>query len=1040
MAWTDKQKQAIDSREGNFLVSAGAGSGKTAVLTQRITDIIASKQAKISEFLVLTFSNKAAHEMKTRIRKSLKKNGMDEESEQVELADITTFDAYARRIVIKYSDKLGIDPNFNVIDETYLETLKRHFLDEIIEEGLSNQRIKKTFERFSIKNCDNIIDLVMKLQKFADKYGDRLALYESLIKRVTNKEWVDVCLNELYSNINFHIHECLNLIDQYQNDDAAEADRAIIAPFADLKTYDAFYKLSSQTPVKFKIFKGDAKLDSFTNSVRQNVKDEFRSYLNLAKSLGDSNNQRARLGEMSDDIISIIVLSRNLDDQINLFKGNASAWTFADVFSFACRAVRDKEIREEIASKYKFIMVDEYQDTNMLQENFIKAIARNNVFAVGDIKQSIYRFRNAEPSIFAGKFEAYGKNIGGTLIKLQDNFRSRKEVVDDINSIFSGCMSDELGSVDYAKGHSFNWGNKDAYGSTCSEEHNCEILLYSDHDKKSQLNDQEREAMVIANDIISKLENHYQVLGSDGKMRDCRPSDFAILISRKTNFPVYKKIFAECKIPLAASDDNNISLSNVSMALISFIRLFGCVDGETDELKNAEKFYYVSLMRSYVCNKSDKDIFDSIKSGAYRISPVFEMIRKNRDRLTTLSVKDAVSEMLHMLPFVDNLKYVGDVTTNYEVLKAVVNTAANIDAIGGSMLDLLQYFDDLDEYGLKLSVKESGDSGDGVQLMSVHASKGLEFPIIYCPDLARKTNKDECKGGFLIDDVYGMALPKTKCDEYSLNMLHYLISQRVGAEAISEFLRLFYVGLTRAKEKIILVLKKHEDFDYTKITNISLLKTSCSTDKNGEEVVKTSVLNADSFEKFLAISEKKIKTVDVIVTKPKELSAQSVVVEDSPAPIFRTIKVLPIIKDRKKASKTSVEPIDEGALAYGTRLHRLLEIVDFNTKDTSFITNDKEKTIIDKVLSLPVFDDVADAKVYHEYAFFDEEENIHGSIDLLMVYKDHAYIIDFKTKHIDDPAYLKQLSIYKNFVEKKFGLRAHTGLLSIIGAEFKSVE
>ncbi len=1040
MAWTDKQKQAIDSREGNFLVSAGAGSGKTAVLTQRITDIIASKKAKISEFLVLTFSNKAAHEMKTRIRKSLKKNGMNEEAEQVELADITTFDAYARRIAIKYSDKFGIDPNFNVIDQTYLETIKRRCLDEIIEAGLSNPPIKQTFERLSIKNCDNIIDLVMNLQKFADKYEDRAALYSSLINRVTNKEWVDACLNELYLNINFHIHECLNLIDQYQNDDAAKADREIIAQFADLKTYDAFYSLSCQSPIKFKIFRGDAKLDGFTSSVRQNVKDEFKYYINLANCLGDSSNQRARLAEMSEDIVSIVVLSTTLDAQINLFKRDTSAWTFSDVFSFACRAVKNKEIRQEIASKYKFIMVDEYQDTNMLQENFINAIARNNVFAVGDIKQSIYRFRNAEPSIFARKFETYGQNKGGTLIKLQDNFRSRKEVVDDINSIFSGCMSDELGSVDYAKGHSFNWGNKDAYGSTCSDEHNCEILSYNDIDKKSQLNDQEREAMVIANDIISKLENHYQVLGSDGNMRDCTPSDFAILISRKTNFQVYKKIFAESKIPLAVSDDSDISLSNVSMALISFIRLFGCVDGETDDLKNAEKFYYVSLMRSYVCNKTDKEIFDSIKSGAYKISPVFEIVRKNRDRLNALSVKNAVSEMLHMLPFVDNLKYIGDVTANYEVLKSVVNTAASIDAIGGTMSDLFAYFDDLEEYGLKLSVKESGDSGDGVQLMSIHASKGLEFPIIYCPDLARKTNKDECKGGFLIDDVYGMALPKTKCDEYSSNMLHYLISQRVGAEAISEFLRLFYVGLTRAKEKIILVLKKHNDFEYTKITNISLLKTSHSTIENGEEEIKTSVLNADSFEKFLAISEKKIKTVDVIVTKPKELSVQSVEVEEVPAPTFKSIKIDPIVKERKKASKTTIEPIDEGALAYGTRLHRLLEVVDFKTKDTSFITNDKERGIIDKVLSLSIFDDVADARIYHEYAFFDEEENIHGSIDLLLIYKDYAYIIDFKAKHIDDPAYLKQLSTYKNFVEKKFGLRAHTILLSIIGAEFKSVE
>jgi len=685
-------------------------------------------------------------------------------------------------------------------------------------------------------------------------------------------------------------------------------------------------------------------------------------------------------------------------------------------------------------------MLDEYQDTNQLQEDFISAIANDNVFAVGDIKQSIYRFRNAEPSIFSGKFDMYGSGEGGTLIKLQDNFRSRKEVVDDINNLFGACMSSKLGSVDYSNGHCFNWGNKDLYGSTCSDEHNLDWIIYDDPDEKSHLTDPEREAMVIANDVISKVESHYQVLGANKEMRDCTPSDFAILISRKSHFDAFKRVFAEAKIPLAVSEDSDLSMDDVSMTFVSLLRLFNSIDGVEKYDPDIEKFSYVSLMRSYVFSKTDKEIFESVKSGAYKVSELFETVRENRNRLYTMSVKDATIEMLHMFPFVDNLKKIGDVKDNYEKLRAIVNVAANIDSIGGSFPEFVKYFDDLDEYELKMKVKSSGSGGSGVQLMSIHASKGLEFPIIYCPDLARKVNTDDSKGAFTINDSFGLALPKTKSDEYPKNMLHYLASQQDGAEAINEFLRLFYVDLTRAKEKIILVSKKRKDFKYERVNDWQILKVTKKIDENGEEVHKTSISNADSFEKFMAIANQPVRTLDVVVKKPGELQIGAVEVEDVPAPEFRTIKVDAVVKERKKASKTSVEPIDEGALAYGTRLHRILEVVDFKTKDTSFITSDKEKSVIDKVLSLPIFDDVEKAKVYHEYSFYDSDENIHGSIDLLLVYEDHAYIIDYKTRHIDDPAYEKQLGIYKSYVERKFGLCTHTGLLSIIGAEFKSVE
>ncbi|MCQ2772059.1 MAG: UvrD-helicase domain-containing protein, partial [Bacilli bacterium] len=1047
MAWTKAQQQAIDSRAGNFLVSAGAGSGKTAVLTERIAQIIASKEAKISEFLVLTFSNKAAHEMKSRIRDKLATMGLTEASEEVERADITTFDAYARRLVVKYHDKVvlpftdgqsfnSIREDFDIIDENYLSIIKHEILEQRLPSFLEQYGpAKEMFKEYCIKDYRILIDLILKVQALVDKYPNRDSVYEALVSVAVDDGFIDDSLKTLYDTINAHLKAAEDLTSLYPDGDLSYADGEFIRGSIDLVNYDNLYTLFKERKENKQGFKRLSKTvttDEVTKSYREIVKKNYNSYVDLVLDLGDSESQRARLKSFEPYIQGLVALSIMLDKEVLLVKYSSSSWTFGDVFSMACQLVKQDEIRNQLSSQYKFIMVDEYQDTNQMQEDFIQAIASDNVFAVGDIKQSIYRFRNAEPSIFRDKFNKYDKGDGGTLIRLQDNFRSRKEVVDDINRIFGNCMSDELGGVDYRNGHNFNWGNKALYESTCSDEHNIEIIRYEDLDKNAHRNQDEREAMVIANDIIAKIESGYEVMGKGG-MRPCTPSDFAILISRKSHFDIYKKVFSEAKIPLAVSSDSDLSSEDILMAFKSLLGLVYYVDKDDEISANRLKFSYVSLMRSYLLSLTDEEIYHSIKGGSYLTSDLVTKIKFLKPQLMKLSIHDATDELLHFLPFVDDLPKVGNIIANFEKIKSVLDIAKSLDKTSGNIEDFYIYLEDLDRYDLKIKVKESGESGEGVQLMSVHASKGLEFPIIYCPDLARRVNKSEASGAFLVDDEYGIALPRAKSNETPTSMLHYLISQRVGAEAQNEFLRLFYVDLTRAKEKIILVTKKDDSVQYDKVNSWEVLKTKTTTKDDGTVSIKASVRSADSFIQFMTIANiHDIRIRDVGVNKPHELLLGGGVVEPVSAPIFKNIEVKPIIKERRKASKTTLNPVDEGALAYGTRLHRLMELVDLKTKDVSFIKSEKERAIIDNALNVDGFPNVDNARIYHEYAFFDKELNIHGSIDLLLIYEDHAFVIDYKTRHIDDPEYAKQLGVYKAFVERTVELPCKTALLSIL--------
>ena len=316
----------------------------------------------------------------------------------------------------------------------------------------------------------------------------------------------------------------------------------------------------------------------------------------------------------------IISLAEKVEKRVDSYKYKYQAFEFIDINRFAITLVEKfKDIREEVKSKYKMIMIDEYQDTKDIQEKFISYIQNNNVYCVGDIKQSIYAFRNAKCDIFQNKYELYKNNPNvGTAIDLNSNFRSRKEVLEDINLIFKNIMTLDVGGANYLKEHIIEYGNKKYLNDVCETQNN-HLEIYVDETNSSY-----SEMEIIAQDIVNKINNKYQVCDRNDdnlKLRDCRFEDFAIIIDRGTRFDDYARVLQSYKIPVHIEQDKDLK-ENSLVLLLKEILIFTLYLKENKPSDKLFKHAFVSIARSFAFSYSDQKIYHIIKNDLIITDPL----------------------------------------------------------------------------------------------------------------------------------------------------------------------------------------------------------------------------------------------------------------------------------------------------------------------------------------------------------------------------------------------------------------------------------
>ena len=1035
--WTKEQEEAIVKSGSNIIVSAGAGSGKTAVLSERVINKI-QNGIHVNELLILTFTRAAADEMKDRIRKKIGKiPEFKDELTLLSSAYITTFDSFALSVVKKYHYLLNISSNIAITDESIVKLEQKKILDNIFEELYKekNENFINLIKKYCIKNDKSLKSNILSLCNKISDYIDR-------------DEFIDNVINNFYEEEN--VNNLLTKYKEFIND----KKKAIMLELDNMNMYfDYDYCMSLQNSC-LGILKANIdelhlyesiKLPSAPRGSEEEAKE---AKANLKKLIDDliSYGNYGTLEDIKNDILSsketvitILEIVKSYLNEVEKYKKENNIYTFSDISRLSIKILKENEsVRNELKYSFKEIMIDEYQDTNDVQDIFISMIANNNVYMVGDIKQSIYRFRGSNPNIFKEKYSNYSKNIGGYKIDLIKNFRSRYEVLDNINKVFDLIMDSSLGSAEYRETHEMVYGNT-AYDSEKINDFNYdfEVLEYMNNKKETGFDNSEVEIFMIAKDIKDKMKNKLKVFDKEtSKLRDATYNDFVIILDRSKYFDSFKKIFEYLDIPLTILKDGKLNASTDIYLIKNIVDLI--IHINDNNLNEDFKYDFVSIARSFLYEYTDENIFDIINSKNYKETTIY----KDFSSIENINIKtsnEIFNDILDITDFYNKLYKIGDYENTNVRLETISKLSSSLSNLGLSIIDFRDYLNDIIENNEDIKYTTFSSNSDSVKILTIHKSKGLEYPVCYFADLDHEFNTSELKDKFICDKNYGLIVP-SNMEDITTSVIKELYKKDFIKEEISEKIRLFYVALTRAREKMIIVLPEKETKKLEKNENGVI-----------EEIRRLSFSKLSDFmygvKDYL---DKYFKTIDITklgLTKDYQYN-KTINIKDN-TNIKDDINVEEInikndIAEEKHFSKeTNVLSTKEEIkmMKYGTRIHEYLELIDYKNPNLSLIKDTFIKDKIEKFLNNDLLKNIKDSNIYHEYEFYYEKDNInyHGIIDLMLEYDEHIDIIDFKLKSITDDNYKSQLYGYKNYIENITNKKVNTYLYSILNEKIESI-
>lgn len=1033
--WTDEQWNAIYDKGHNIIVSAGAGSGKTAVLSERVIENLKSGMS-IKEVLLLTFTKAASLEMKTRIRNKIKKNpSLSKELSLIDEAYITTFDSFALSIVKKYHYILNISPNVSIIDGSLIRIKKKEILTNIFDKYYENRNEKflKLISDFCIKDDKEIFDSVLSIYSKIDLKYNKNEYLDNYINEYFNIDRINNDIKDYEKLLMSKFEELDYLIEDmsyYIDSDYITNLRLIISNLMHSKTYDEIVSnLSVEIP---RLPKGS------TDEVKEK-KELINDVIKNIKSLCTYKNRE----EIMSSILStkdykevIIDILKDFDEYVMAYKYENDIYEFTDIANLAIKLVKENvSVKEELKSSFKEIMIDEYQDTNDLQEILINMISNNNVYMVGDIKQSIYRFRNANPDIFKEKYNKYSNHIGGEKIDLNKNFRSREEVLNNINLLFNKVMDESIGGADYIKSHQMIFGNK-SYIKKGKTLQNYDFELYSYmYDKKSEYSKEEIETFIIAKDILSKVKGNYQIFDKDTSvLRNAEYSDFVILMDRTTNFDLYKKIFLYLGIPLELYKDETMNEDTDIIVLNNLIKF--TIKLDTGVYDKELEYLFTSVMRSFLCESTDEKIFDTIKNKTILTSPLANKVRKIK--LNNKSSYEIINDLINEFDFYNKLITIGNESASSVKLNSILSNAKTTSSIGYDINSFSEYLDNVIKE--KIDIKYTIHSGvsNSVKIMTIHKSKGLEFPICYFSGLYKPFNISDIKEKFTYSNKYGIITPYF--DEGVAETIYkHLLKNDYLKEEISEKIRLFYVALTRAKEKMILVMPYEEIVNGKESDLVSSVVRSKY--KSLLDIVTSTLVSLTKYVTVIDYNKSGItKDYSLLIKKDfksgiekstEVLNVNELLVENETL----------IDKHYSKENNKLITSDVKKNMKFGKYVHEVLEYFDLKKKDYSYIKDEFIKNKIISFSNLPIFDNVNEANIFHEYEFIYTLNNTkyHGVIDLMLEYPSHIDIIDYKLSDVTDINYISQLNGYKEYISSITKKPVNVYLYSIINEKISSL-
>ncbi|MDN7241500.1 helicase-exonuclease AddAB subunit AddA [Planococcus sp. N028] len=873
--WTDEQWQAIWAKGQDMLVSAAAGSGKTAVLINRMIEKVLAEENPISvdELLVVTFTNASAAEMRQRMSNALEKavaENPDSKHLRMQLrlinkAQISTLHSFCLQVVKQYAYLLEIDPGFRIANETEAALLRDDVMEAVLEaayEGEGADEVYRLADSFTSDRNDQAMEvLISKLYDYSrvHPHPDRWLKQVPALYDVPLGASIDSLpfIGGLKLTIRHALEEALQLTTEgYQiamepegpamltatfEMDAAVIDTAIQALE---ESWENVYSLAkSFTWAKAATIRKDScdpglaeEAKAKRNQVKKIVNDIFDSYfVRTPKRLLDE------MREMAPLMKTLVRLTQAFADQYKALKIDRALVDFSDLEHYALQILSDEgkpsAIAFEYRDRFKEVLVDEYQDTNMLQETILNLVKSGdeetgNLFMVGDVKQSIYRFRLAEPMLFLGKYSRFTKEAEqtGLRIDLNANFRSRKEVLDGTNYIFAQIMGERVGEIDYDEAAALK-----ALAPYPEQDIPIELTLIHEPESEEEqvvdddLEKSQWEARYIAEKIRELMEQETLVYDPWKKaQRKLEYSDIVVLMRSMTWSGDFVDEFKAAGIPLYAELTGGYFDALEVMIMMNTLRV---IDNPYQDIP------LVSVLRAPFIGLAENELaeirlaapqasfYDAVKTfirGGTGIDPAAaEKLQRFVVQLEdwrNMARRGSLAELIWQV-YLD--------TNYYEMVGAMSNgkqRQANLRALHDRALEyektsfrglfrFLRFIDRMRERGDDLGTAKSlSEKENVVRLMTVHKSKGLEFPVVFFAGLGRSFNEMDFKKSYLLDQDYGLAVkavnPETRIEYTSLPFL--AVKEVKELQMKAEEMRVLYVAMTRAKERLFLTASVKE--------------------------------------------------------------------------------------------------------------------------------------------------------------------------------------------------------------------------------------
>lgn len=851
--WTNEQQQAISLRDHNILVSAAAGSGKTAVLVERIKQLIIDDKVGLDRFLIVTFTKAAASEMKEKLLKAITKEIKDNPGnstflrKQIDVmtgANISTFHSFAMEVIRRYFYLTDLEPDFKIGDEGAVEIIKREVLDQMFEE---------LFEESSP-------EFIEFLQAYGSDRNEKalkemfLQFYETIRSIPHPMEWLEKHVKELNGTIDdfkdsslytFMKADIIRIADEILMCFRDAADMAEMAGVTSIfekcmADCDALLPLEQYSqsgcineiggllgnfkPAHMRAKKEDQ--ESFNE-----IKEDLTRLRNRGKDLVNDLLERYFSQSMDtyiSDMQYIYPMACFLEKMIHEFdfefrraKHKKNLIDFNDIEHYALQILENEEAAQEYREKFQYIFVDEYQDSNVMQDALINLIKReNNVFVVGDIKQSIYKFRLAEPEIFQARYRAYASDEDqlSKKIDLNMNFRSKKAVIETVNGVFENLMTGYDEDARLHQGVQYD-GELDYK----TEVHIIDNQVSEDMeltDELAEMKNAQLEAYhvaeIIRDTVGSKIYDMKQ-----GRERDVTLKDIVILMrSTKSYADVFQEVLKENDIP-AYVDDSSGYFDTVEIQV--FLNLLTVIDNKQQDLPLLSVLYsaifkfsvedlirirlehkegsYYDALRNYADAGSDSQL--AAKTGEF-----FDRIEYYRDMSQALPLEEFIWKLMWESGY---YTYCGALPAGKQRqanLRALSDKAGAFKAFGyGSIYGFLTYIRSIEKREVKTGqVKLVSENEDLVRIMTIHKSKGLEFPVVIVAGMGKRFISARTGKGFYAHKDLGIGMTRVdhKAHWYRKTLLQLMMERKLQQEESEETTRILYVALTRAMDRLIL--------------------------------------------------------------------------------------------------------------------------------------------------------------------------------------------------------------------------------------------